>query len=84
VAVGGAPSPYWTVKVDHDILQESNMINEKAKWRAGANKKNGTDQAQVVESMYGVVQMARLDGARALVVRGDPRTSLTLQIVPLP
>jgi hypothetical protein len=82
------PSPYWTAKVDHGILGESEKINDKAQWRI--NKKGGkasesiTDRAAIVPEYHGVVMMDRLDADRALVLRTDDKGGFRLAVLPLP
>ena len=79
------PSPYWTAKVDHTILGESEKINQKALRRVG-NKasESKTDRAVVVPTFSGVVMMDRLDADRALAIRTDDKGGYTLAVLPLP
>ncbi len=79
------PSPYWTAKVDHSILGETDKINEKALRRV-ANKasESKTDRATVVPEFHGVVMMDRLDAERALVIRTNDKGGYTLAVLPLP
>jgi hypothetical protein len=79
------PSPYWTAKVDHSILGETEKINENALRRVG-NKasESKTDRALVVPEYHGVVMMDRLDADRALVIRTDDKGSFRLEVLPLP
>jgi len=79
------PSPYWTAKVDHSILGETEKINEKALRRV-ANKasESKTDRAVIVPEYHGVVMMDRLDAERALVIRTDDKGAFNLAVLPLP
>jgi hypothetical protein len=81
------PSPYWTAKVDHSILGESEKINDKAQWRInpkGKASESITDRAVVVPEYHGVVMMDRLDADRALVIRTDDKGGFKLAVLPLP
>jgi hypothetical protein len=82
------PSPYWTAKVDHAILEESEKINDKALWRinpkGGKASESMTDRAVVVPEFHGVVMMDRLDLDRALVIRTDDKGGFKLAVLPLP
>jgi hypothetical protein len=82
------PSPYWTAKVDHAILGESEKINDKALWRinpkGGKASESVTDRAVVVPEYHGVVMMDRLDADRALVLRTDDKGGFRLAVLPLP
>ena len=72
------PSPYWTVKVDQNILTETDKINESALRRSPK-----TDRAQIVPEFHGVMLMDRLGTDRALVVR-DGKDGVSLAVLPLP
>jgi hypothetical protein len=78
------PSPHWVVRVDADLLRETEKVNQKAIWRTDDKLKPITNRAQVVESFHGVTQMDRLDDGRALVVRTDDKGTVTLQALALP
>ena len=78
------PSPYWTVRVDGDLLREAANINEKALRRVKGNTKSLTDRAVVVAAFHGVRTMDRLDEGRALVIREDDKGNLSLRALPLP
>ena len=79
------PSPYWTVRVDADLLRETDKINQKALWRTkGKTVESITDRAIVVPAYHGVICMDRLDGDRALVVRVDDKGNHDLQALMLP
>ncbi len=79
------PSPYWTAKVDYDILKETEKINEKALWRVKAKASESlTDRAIVAADYHGVTHMDRLDRERALVIQTDAKGGLSLKVLPLP
>jgi hypothetical protein len=81
------PSPYWTAKVDYDILLESQKINEKALRRVQDRDKasiSRTDRAQVVADFHGVVHMDRLGSDHVLVIRTDDKKGMSLGVLPLP
>jgi hypothetical protein len=79
------PSPYWTAKVDYNILTESEKINEKAIWRVkGDVTKSLTDFAVVVPTFHGVTHMDQLDADNALVIRADDKGGFNLAVLALP
>jgi hypothetical protein len=81
------PSPYWTAKVDYEILVENQKINENAVRRVGNRDKasqSNTERAQIAADYHGVVHMARLGGDRVLVVRTDDKGGQSLGVLPLP
>ena len=79
------PSPYWTAKVDYNILAETTNINQKAlKRTAGKASESKTDRAVVVPSFHGVMHMDRLDTTRAVVIRTDDKDGVSLAVLPLP
>jgi hypothetical protein len=78
------PSPYWTVRVDGDLLRETEKVNENALRRVTKGTKPATDRAVVAETFHGVMTMDRLDNERALVIRTDDKGNLTLQALALP
>ncbi len=78
------PSPYWTVRIDHDILGESSKVNQKALVRVNRDYESITDRAQVMPGYHGVVHMDKLDSQRALVVRTDDKGRYDLAVLPLP
>jgi len=79
------PSAYWTAKVDHDILQESTKINEKAMWRVSTNaQKESTNRAEVVPSFAGVTTMDRLDTNNAVAIRTDDKGGFKMVVLALP
>ena len=78
------PSPYWTVRVDANLLRESEKINEKALRRVKGGTKPLTDRAVVAETFHGVMTMDRLDEGRALVIRTDDKGNISMQALALP
>lgn len=79
------PSPYWTAKVDFNILKEASDVNEKAVWRikGKASVDIIPDRAQIAADYHGVVHMDRLDANRALVLRTADK-GLDLRVLNLP
>jgi hypothetical protein len=80
------PSEYWTARVDHDILQENEMINERAllRYKGKDASKTDTNRVLVCPEYHGVMLMAKLDAARALVIRKDAQGAFNLEVLPLP
>ena len=78
------PSPYWTVRVEYDLLRENDKVNKNALWRIDKELKPLTDRIKQVEEFSGVVQMDRLDGERALTLKQDGKGSLSLVAIALP
>jgi hypothetical protein len=77
-------SPYWTARVDLDLLRDSEKTNTKAIRRLDATGKPQTDQIKMVDEYQGVVHMDRLDNDNALVLRTDSTGSWTLTPLALP
>jgi len=81
------PSEYWTAKVDFNILQENNKINQNAIWRSGnKNAKanvNATEKATVVPTFHGVMHMGQIDSERALAIVKDGN-AVNLKVLALP
>jgi hypothetical protein len=83
VAVGAiGPSPYWTVKVDQNILTEDVKVNKDATWRDKSGVKS--DRAQIVPEFHGVMLMDRLGTGSVLVVRQGKEGAVNLAVLPLP
>ncbi len=81
------PSPYWTAKVDHAILGETEKVNKDALWRItpkGKANESKTERALVVPDFSGVVMMDRLGDDRALVLRTDDKGGFSLAVLQLP
>jgi len=78
-------SPYWTVRIDQDLLRETAKVNEKAPWRVKARTVQSiSDRAVVVDTYHGVMHMDQLDSDRALVVRTDKQGNVNLSALALP
>jgi hypothetical protein len=77
-------SPYWTARVDLDLLRDSQNTNTKAIRRLDAKGKPQTDRIKMVDEYQGVVHMDRLDNDNALVLRTDSTGSWTLTPLALP
>jgi hypothetical protein len=77
-------SPYWTARVDLDLLRDSPKINKEAIRRLDAKGKPQTDRIKMVDEFSGVVHMDRLDNDNALVLRTDSTGSFTLAPLALP
>jgi len=80
------PSQFWTARVDYDILQEADKVNEKAQWRVGTGGGRFVEpkRAEVVSTFSGVTTMDRLDNDRALAVRTDDKGNYSLVVLALP
>lgn len=78
------PSPYWSVRLDADLLKENEKVNAKAIVRTDNKLKPITDKIKLVEDYHGGVHVARLDKERALVVREDGKGGFTLAVLLLP
>jgi hypothetical protein len=82
------PSPYWTVRLELDLLKEADKVNKSALWREGIPGLKGgkmtTNRAQVAEAYHGVTNMDKIDNERALVVRTDDKGGFSLAVLPLP
>jgi len=71
-------SPYWAVKLDFNVLAETNKINQQAVRRdVKANQ-------FMVAAFDGVSHMALLDRERAMVIRNDGKGGISLEAVMLP
>jgi hypothetical protein len=76
-----SPSPYWTCRFDQSILAADNKVNENATHR---DVKKPDDAAiTMVTAFHGVMNMAKLDDNRAVVVR-DNNGRVDLEVLPLP
>jgi len=73
------PSPYWTCKVDQNILTENVKVNETA-----LRRDPKIETAQVVPEFHGVMLMDRLGTDRALVIREAKDGTVNLTALPLP
>ncbi|MGF1578738.1 MAG: hypothetical protein ACFCD0_05180 [Gemmataceae bacterium] len=77
------PSPYWTVRVDYDLLGEEKKVNDQAIRRVDRNLNKLTDKAEVIEAYHGVAHMDQLNAKQALVVR-KTKDSFDVEVLPLP
>ena len=73
------PSPYWAARIDAALMAGTDKVNEKAIRRSG----KGDAGLQIAETFHGVVQMDKLDDARALAVR-KTETGYDLEVLALP
>jgi len=78
------PSPYWTTRIERDLLAENANINEKAQWRINNKYEPVTDRIKLVEDFHGVMLMDKLDKDRALTLKKDDKTGVTLAPIALP
>jgi hypothetical protein len=78
------PSPYWTVRIDYDLLRENTKVNEKALRRLKAGNVPATDRAQMMPEYHGIMTMDRLDNERTLGVRTDGKGGFDLVVLALP
>jgi hypothetical protein len=78
------PTPFWTVRVDFDILAETQEINEKALRRVDKKYQPVTDRAVIVETFHGVTLMDKLDDTQAITVRTNEKGQLNLEVLALP
>lgn len=80
------PSKWWGVRVSMDYLNAQN-INEKAARRDTATKA-GPDGIEIVDALFGAVQVAQLDNDQIVVLRADPNgdtdANLSLELAQLP
>lgn len=80
----GFPSAYWVAKVDHNLLNETVNVNEKAPWRVGKGSVTLTDRVFVAKEYFGTNYMDQLDNARAIVIRDTDKKGQDLRVLPLP
>jgi hypothetical protein len=80
------PSEYWTCRVDQDIMQETEKINEKAllRYEGAKASQSTTTRAIICPEYHGVMLMAKLDAERAVVIRKDAQGAVSLEVLPLP
>lgn len=80
------PSKYWGARVSMDYMNASE-INEKAA-RRDINSKSGPEGIEIVDSLFGAVQVAKLSNDEVVVLRADKATDsdskLSLEVAPLP
>ena len=75
------PSKYWGVRLDMSYLT-SVKINEKAA-RRNTKENSGPDGMEVVEALFGVVHVDKLNNDEMVVLREDG-DKLNLELAPLP
>jgi hypothetical protein len=80
------PSPYWTARVDHTILKETEKVNQNALQRVnkGDASKGLTDRAVIAQDFHGVMLMSRLNATQALAIRTDGKDNISLAVLALP
>ncbi len=77
------PSPYWTARVDYDLLSETKNVNKDALVRVDGKYRSVTKRAIVVPEYHGVTHVDKLDDMRAVVIRGGTN-GLSLEVIALP
>jgi len=77
------PSKFWGARVSMDYINKAgDKINEQAIWR-DVKAKAGPDGIEIVEALFGAVQVDKLDDNSAVVLReADGR--LSLEVISLP
>jgi hypothetical protein len=77
------PSKFWGVRVSMDHLNAAeDKANEKATWR-DVKAKAGPEGIEIVEALFGAVQVDKVDDRNAVVLReADGR--LSLEVIDLP
>ena len=78
------PSPFWTVRIDFDLLAEDEEVNEKALKRVDGKYQPVTDRAVIVESFHGVTHMDKLNNQQAVAIRANKAGQFGLEVLPLP
>ncbi|MBI5759661.1 MAG: hypothetical protein HZA46_14175 [Planctomycetales bacterium] len=80
------PSKWWGVRVSMDYMNAQD-VNEKAA-RRDLKEKSGPNGIEIVDSLFGAVQVAKLDNDQIVVLRADPSTDtdaiLSLELAQLP
>jgi len=81
------PSKWWGVRVAMDYLREKEAINEKAV-RRNVKQPAGPKGIEIVDALFGAVQVAQLDNHQIIVLRADRETDseekLSLELAELP
>lgn len=75
------PSEFWGARMDMAYLN-SDKVNEKAT-RRDTKKPSGPEGIEIVDALFGAVQVAKLDNANAVVLR-DHEGALAIETVELP
>jgi hypothetical protein len=78
------PSPYWTVRVERDLLGEATNVNENATLRLDKKGQPATERIKLIPEFHGVVHLDKLNAKQALVMREDGDGGLALAALPLP
>lgn len=78
------PSPYWTVRMERNLLAEKEKVDTKAVRRLDSKYNPATETMKMIEEFHGVVNMDKLDNERALVLRQDDKGDYTLSPIALP
>jgi hypothetical protein len=80
------PSKYWAARVSMDYMNAAE-INEKAA-RRDTNAKSGPEGIEIVDALFGAVEVDKLGNDEAVVLRADKATDsdskLSLEVVTLP
>jgi hypothetical protein len=77
------PSKFWGSRVSMDHINASeDKTNEKATWRDEKQSK-GPDGIEIVDALFGVVQVDKLGGQEAMVLR-DTEGKISLEVATLP
>ncbi|MAG93874.1 MAG: hypothetical protein CMJ48_09015 [Planctomycetaceae bacterium] len=75
------PSPFWGVRVDMEYMKSAE-VNEKAA-RRNATKRSGPEGMDVVEVLFGVTQVAKLNDDEMIVIRENGK-AFDLEVAQLP
>lgn len=78
------PSPYWTARIETNVISENANINAKALKRLDSNGEPGTEKIKLIPEFNGVSHMDKLDASHALVIAEDEKGGLTLKALTLP
>ncbi len=77
------PSKFWGVRIDASLLNSpAEKTNERAV-RRDVKVKADPQGIEVMDALFGAVQIDKIDNSRAVVLRDDAG-KLTMEIIPLP
>jgi hypothetical protein len=77
------PSKFWGARVSMDYINGAeDKANEKATWR-DVKAKTGPDGIEIVDALFGAVQVDKLDNESAVVLRNTDG-KLSLEVIELP
>lgn len=77
------PSKFWGARVSMDYINGAeDKANEKATWR-DVKAKTGPEGIEIVDALFGAVQVDKLDNESAVVLR-DTDGKLSLEVIALP